>query len=292
VSTGKAELGMKCGLAIFLGAALLLSCESGGGKDDLNTNYKEPMVWGVMSKTRDVDLTVSFNKDFQVFDYDGLRMVPVVTLNGEQVEAISYSATSYEYGDTNVIPTNHEYEFEVRHFWGTGFCHVVMPGDFGLTLPPDTLLLRPESTLVAAWRTSRGAQWYWLSIYANYDYYDTTGVWDNREFRLDTLMCDTAIAVPPERMFPPPVGQVISGDASVTVWSGYGPPVEPGDLGNVRGTATGFVNAINEPPTTYFYVGAPPAVRRAPESHSELERFKARLLGRMHIPGELPTSQP
>ena len=123
-----------------------------------------------------------------------------------------------------------------------------------------------------------------MSIYVNYDYYDTTGVWDNRVFRLDTLMHDTSIAVPPERMFPPVVGQVICGDASVTVWSGYGPPDEPGDLGNVRGNAVGFVNAINEPPTTYFYVGAPPASRRAPDGRSQLERFKARLRSRMPHP--------
>ena len=279
---------MKFGLVALLGVALFLSCEAGGGKNDLNPSYKEPMVWGLMSKVWDVDLAVSYQKDFQVFDYDGLRMVPVVSLNGQPVEAISYSATSYEYGDTNVIPTNHKYELEVQHFWGTGFCHVVMPGDFALTLPPnlplDTFLLGQESTLVTAWRASQGAQWYWLSIFVGYDYYDTLGVEDNREFRLDTLVQDTWIAVPPERMFPPIVGRVIAGDASVTIWSGNGPPDEPGDLGNVRGTAFGFVSAINEPPSKYFYVGAPPATRRAPDGHIEFERFKARLRSRMPHP--------
>jgi hypothetical protein len=115
----------------------------------------------------------------------------------------------------------------------------------------------------------------------NYDYYDTLGVWDNREFRLDTLMHDTWIIVPPERIFPSFVGQVIEGDGSVTIWSGNGPPVEPGDFGNVRGTAVGFVNTVNEPPAKYFYVGAPPAARRAPDGRSELERFKARLRSRL-----------
>jgi len=89
------------------------------------------------------------------------------------------------------------------------------------------------------------------------------------------------LVVPAERVFPTFVRQVLEGDASVTVWSGDGPPVEPGDFGNVRGTAVGFVNAINEPPAKYFYVGAPPVTRRAPDGRSEFERFKARLRGRM-----------
>ena len=94
-------------------------------------------------------------------------------------------------------------------------------------------------------------------------------------------MHDTWIIVPPERIFPPFVSQVIEGDGSVTIWSGDGPPVEPGDLGNVRGTAVGFVNAINEPPSKYFVVGAARAGRRAPDGRAELERFKALLRSRL-----------
>jgi hypothetical protein len=276
---------MKLGLVTLLAAILLLSCEDGGGKNDYNPNYREPMVWGLLSKVSDIEQEVSYQKDFEVFDFDGLRMVPTVLLNDSQVETYFYSPTEYDYGDTNVIPTNRRYDLEVRHYWGTGFCHLVMPGDFELTLPPrvpfDTFVLGQRESLASAWRASRGAQWYWLSVYVNYDYYDTLGAWDNREFRLDTLMHDTWIIVPPEQMFPPVVGEVIEGDASVTIWSGNGPPVEPGDLGNIRGAAVGFVNAVNEPPSKYFYVGARRAERRAPDGRAELERFKARLRSRL-----------
>ena len=275
---------MKLRLLVLLFAVLALSCDDGGQKTGVNPNYKEPMVWGLLAKVQYSDLTVEYAKSFEVFDYDGLRMVPVVLLNGKQVGAISYSPVSYEYGDSIVIPTNQKYELEVRHFWGTGFCHLVMPDNFALTVPTDTFILEQESTLVSAWRRSRGAQWYWLSIYVNYDYNDTAGTWDNLVFRLDTLVYDTSIIVPPERIFPGFVGEVLSGDASVTVWSGYGPPIEPGDLGNVRGTAVGFVNAINEPSETYFYVGSPIAVRRAPDARTQFERFRARLRGRLPGP--------
>jgi hypothetical protein len=270
---------------LLLCAVLFVACDDGGGTSDFNPNYREPMVWGLLSKVLDDEQAVSYQKDFDVIDFDGLRMVPIVLLNDSHVEPYNYSPTEYDYGDTNVIPANQKYELEVRHYWGTGFCHLVMPGDFALTLPPrlplDTFVLGQGESLASAWSASRGAQWYWLSVYVNYDYYDTLGAWDNREFRLDTLMRDTWIVVPSVQMFPPSVSQVIEGDASVTIWSGNGPPVEPGDLGNVRGTAVGFVNAINEPPSKYFYVGARRAERRAPDGRAELERFKARLRSRL-----------
>jgi len=272
---------MKLGLLALLVVVVTMSCNDGGQETGINPNYKEPMVWGLLSKFEYPDLTVEYDKNVEVFDYDGLRMVPTVLLNGEQVEALSYSPVSYEYGDTNAIPTYQNYELEVRHYWGTGFCHLVMPGNFALIAPSDTYTLAQGASLTAAWRVSLGAQWYWLSVYASYDYYDTLGAWDNLEFRLDTLVHDTLIVVPGEQIFPKFVSQVLEGDAAVAVWGGYGPPIEPGDLGNIRGTAVGFVNAINQPTAKYFYVGAPPAQRRAPDGHSELERFKARLRSRL-----------
>jgi hypothetical protein len=264
--------------------ALFLACDDGGDRTGLNPNYKEPMVWGFLSK----DFTLgelTYDKEIDVIDYDGLRMAPIVLLNGGRVSLLGYSPFEYDYGDTFVIPTYQKYEVEVRHYWGTGFCHVVMPGDFNLTSPPDrNYILGKESTLVSTWRASRAAQWYWLSIFAWYDYYDTTGSWDYYEFSLDTLVYDTSIAVPPERIFPPFVGEVIEGDASVTVQAAYGPANEPGDIGNVRGNAVGFVNAVNVPPERYFYVGAPPAARRAPDGRTMLARFKTRLRCRMPLP--------
>lgn len=270
---------MRLGLLALSCVVLLLACDD-NGENDINPNYKEPIIWGFMSK----DLLfgeLTYDKEFQVIDYDGLRMVPIVLLNDKPVKVLSYSATEYDYGDSNVIPAYQKYELEVRHYWGTGFCHLVMPGDFGLTSPSGDYILGRESTLVSAWHPSRGAQWYWLSVYVNYLYDDTTGAEDDNTFTLDTLVYDTSISVAPSRTFPPFVGEVISGDASVTVFSGYGPADEPGDIGNVRGNADGFVNAINEPREKYFYVVSPPLTRHAPDGQAVLERFKTRLRSRL-----------
>lgn len=263
---------------------LFVACDSGGGQTGLNPNYKEPMIYGYLFKVEYFDRSVEYDKDFEVFDNDGLRMVPIVLLNGTQVQPYSYSATEYDYGDSTPIPVYQKYELDVEHYWGSGFCHLVMPADFQVTAPPDTYILKKESTLVSAWRAAKGAQWYWVSIYADYDYNDTTGSWDSHTFTLDTLVHDTFIAVPPDYVFPPIVGELLEGDALVTVWAGNGPAVEPGDLGNIRGTAAGFVNAINEPRDKYFYVGAPPMTRHVPDDRTVLARFKARLRSRMPLP--------
>ena len=276
----KAALGTGPALAALLCVVLSAACDDPGGKNDFNPNYKEPIVWGFLSKDF-LYGELTYYREIDVIDYDGLRMAPIVLLNGSQVGLLGYSPFEYDYGDTYAIPAYQKYKLEVQHYWGVGFCHLVMPADFRLTMPPHQYILGQESTLVTAWRASRGAQWYWLSVFVWYDYSDTTGSWDYHEFSLDTLVYDTSIAVLPERIFPPFVGQVIAGDASVTVEAGYGPANEPGDIGNVRGNAVGFVNAVNVPPEKYFYVVAPPLARRAPDGRSELERFKARLRSRM-----------
>ena len=282
VKAARSDLGLSP-LAFLLAACvvLFLACDGGGQRTGLNPNYKEPMVYGYLFKAEYYDGSIEYTKDFEVFDYDGLRMVPIVLLNGSQVEAYSYSPTTYEYGDAYEIPAHQKYEVEIKHYWGSGFCHLVMPADFHLTAPPRDYILGMDSTLMSTWRASEGAQWYWVSVYVDYDYYDPNGYWDNYTFTLDTLVQDTGIVVPPDRIFPPFVEELLEGDALVTVWAGYGPAVEPGDLGNIRGTATGFVNAINEPREIYFYVGAPPLARRVPDGRTVLARFKARLRSRL-----------
>jgi hypothetical protein len=266
-----ARIGLLC-LACALIA--LVACHS------RDSRYKEPVVVGFLAKDATLD-QLTYEKEVDVVDYDGLRMVPEVLLNGSEIGLLSFSAFECDYGDTNSIPVNQDYDIEVRHYWGNGTCHLVMPGDFGLGLPIDRYILGQDSTLVSNWRRSSGAQWYWVSVFANYDYYDTLGGWDNYTFTLDTLVTDTVLALPPERLFPQFVGEVIDGDGSVTVQAGFGPANEPGDVGNVRGSALGFVSAVNTPADRYFYVGSPTSVRRAPDGRGQQARLKAVLRGRL-----------
>jgi hypothetical protein len=270
-------------LAFLLPVLLLpVACEDSSGRESWNPTFKEPMVNGYLYKVEFFDFSIEYSTDFEVVDNDGLRMVPVVSLNGSPVEVYSYGYTEYRYGHSNPIPVYSRYELDVRHFWGSAFCRVVMPADFRVTSPPPDYILGRESTLVSTWRSSAGSQWYWASLYVDYDYYDSTGSWDNYTFTLDTLVYDTFIRVGPERIFPPFVAEIIEGDGTAMVWAGNGPAIEPGDLNNVRGVGFGFVNAINEPRERYFFVGAPPAGRRVPGMREAKDRFIERLRRRNH----------
>jgi hypothetical protein len=271
-------------ILVFLLPILLLpiACDHSHGRQSWNPTYKEPMINGYLYKVEYYDFTVEYDRDFEVTDNDGLRMVPVVLLNGSPMEVYSYGYTQYRYGDVLPVPVHERYDLEVRHFWGSAFSRVVMPADFRVTNPPRDYILGRESTLVSTWLPSACAQWYWVSLYADYEYYDSLGSWDNYTFTLDTLVYDTFIRVSPERVFPPFVHELIEGDGTAMIWSGNGPAIEPGDLNNVRGIGFGFFNAINEPRERYFFVGAPPAGRRAPGMREVRDRFIERLRRRNH----------
>jgi hypothetical protein len=268
----------------FVGLVALLLWAAGcdnGPTTIPDPNYREPMINGYVYKVEYYDGSTEYDKDVEVFDQAGLRMVPRVLLNDAPLEIYYYGTTVYRYGDGNHNPVLTKYELDVEHFWGSAFARVTLPGDFDFTGPRGDYIMGMESTLVVTWQRSHAAQWYWVSLVADYDYLDSLGEWDNREFRIDTLILDTFLILPPERVFPDFVVTVTEGDALATIWSGNGPAVEPGDKGNVRGIGFGFFNAVNEPMERYFYVGAPPRLRRCPGQREEAQRFLARLRQRV-----------
>jgi hypothetical protein len=270
----------RAGAALALALAVLTAGCSERPAGTLNPNYREPFVNGYVYRAHYRGGDIEHDKDISVNDNAGLRMVPIVTLNGRSIEPYYYSITSYRYGDDSVNLTQLRSELRVTHYWGEAFAHATMPGDFRLVAPADGSVFDPESTLLLAWTRSEAAQWYWVSFVAEYDYLDQSGQWDDYEFRLDTLVLDRSLLLPPGRIFPDFVQLVTEGDASLLVWSGNGPAVEPGDVGNVRGVGGGFFSAINEPAELYFYVGAPPRERLVPAPAVRAAAFRSRLSSR------------
>ena len=267
-------------LAVLIGLAFA-GCKHGPGPRRQDPNYREPLITGYLYRVEYYDYSVEYERDFEVYDHEGLRMVPVVEVNGTAVPPYFYSWASYKYGDNERFTTYRYYELDVTHYWGSAFSRIVMPGNFLVTNPPgDSYVLDLESTLVVTWRSSAGAQWYWIDVYASYDFLDSSGQWDDFEFEMDTTVKDTYLALPPGRVFPHEVMDVLEGDGSALVWAGYGPPVEPGDYGNVRGSGYGFYNGFNEPKEKYFWVGAPIAVRRSPGTPESRVKLKTKLAAR------------
>jgi hypothetical protein len=260
--------------------AVLATCCDRASDPGLDPLYSEPMINGTLYRVEFYDNSVEYWRDFEVFDNDGLRMVPVVTLNRDTLDAYSYSPTIYRYGDNSWFRVYKPYELTVSHYWGQAFSRVVMPGNFMLTSPPEDYIFDMESTLVLTWRSSAGAQWYWVDLYCDYDFLDSNEVWDDYTYNLDTVVHDTFVVVTSQMVFPWNVMDVIEGDASALIVSAYGPEVEPGDVGNVRGAGFGFFSAGNEPKEKYFYIGAPPLARRSPGPGERGKRFRDRLMRR------------
>lgn len=263
---------------------ILLSC-SGDRQNSpiLPPGYSEPMINAFLIRTQYYDYSVDYSRYVEVFDNHGLRMVPVVTLNHETLAPYYYNPLQYRYGDEKSFPVHAVYNLRVSHYWGEAFSRVVMPGNFRIELPPEGYILDIDSSLLAVWRTSAAAQWYWVQVYVEYDFLDSFGRWDDHLFELETLVVDTSLLIPRRRLFPWYVADVLEGDAAVVVWSGNGPAVEPGDLSNIRGIGFGFFNATNEPREKYFYVGAPPARRRVPDASSYRTRFISHLHSRLSL---------
>lgn len=273
--------GWRRSLLVFAALTLAAGCDRPGrrGRDPF---YDEPMVNCYLYRLQFYDYSVEYSTYAEVFDNDGLRMVPVVALNRDTLEPFYYSPTAYRYGHENPFPVNARYDLNVTHYWGRAFSRVVMPGNFNMTLPPERYILGLDSTLVVSWQKSPAAQWYWLEVDIDYEFEDSLGDWSDCELSLDTMLGDTVVVLGPRRLFPPglKIARLLEGDGSAMVWSGNGPAIEPGDAGNVRGDGFGFFNAINEPREKYFYVGAPPLARRCPDTKTVSARRLNRLLGR------------
>lgn len=247
------------------------------GRDPL---YDQPMVNCYLYRLQFYDYSVEYSTYAEVFDSDGLRMVPIVALNRDTLQPFYYSPTAYRYGHERPFPVNARYDLNVTHYWGNAFSRVVMPGNFNMTLPPERYILGLDSTLTVSWQRSSAAQWYWLEVDVDYEFEDSLGTWSDCELSLDTMLTDTVVTLEPRRLFPSgmKIARLLEGDGSAMVWSGNGPAIEPGDIGNVRGDGFGFFNAINEPREKYFYVGAPPLGRRCPDAKSVSVRRLGRLL--------------
>ncbi|MGB9743004.1 MAG: hypothetical protein ACP5JB_07745 [candidate division WOR-3 bacterium] len=263
------------GAGLVLLILTLLSCHQ------QDPNYSEPMINGYLYRGEYYDYSVEYERYVDVYDPKGLRMVPVVQLNDEKLDAFYYTWTKYGYGDNDSFAVNFNYELKVTHYFGQAGARVTMPGNFTVLTPPENYILDLDSTLRIQWTPSAGAEWYWVEVYADYDYRDTLGGMGDWSVRLDTMLRDTVLVLAPAKIFPGFIEDVYEGDASVMVWSGSGPAIEPGDRGNVTGCGFGFFNAINEPREKYFYVGAPILSRRVPDSRTASRQLINRLRARI-----------
>lgn len=228
-----------------------------------NRHPDYPFIDGYLTKAIDYSGDTIWDRYVEVFNDDGLPMIPIVKLNGEAVELydISIAIRLCTYWDSLHFATNKEYQLTVDHYYGQAQAKVWMPGDFSMIDPKPDYILQRDSALVVTWHKSANASWYWFSIYLEYDFEDSLGGWDSDEFKHDTIVYDTIVRYAPNRFFSENVKRIVEGEAQAGAWACDGPNRwQQGTKGNIRGQGFGFFSATYQPKELDFFVGAPPKI--------------------------------
>lgn len=174
---------------LFIGLVVLLAtCSS-------HQDY--PFVDAYLTKLVDYGGDTIWDRYVEVFDVNGLPMIPAVKLNGGEVILDQYGYVTCIYNDTLHFATNQEYELTVDHYYGQANAKIWMPTDFSMISPGPTYILKRESTLSVAWHKSEKATRYYF--YVDIEYEDENG--DDFEFFHDTIVDDTIIRYPPNPGF-------------------------------------------------------------------------------------------
>jgi hypothetical protein len=257
--------------SLVLGLALLLFCS--------REPRKEPAIDGLLLKMVYPTRIVSYDRVIEIQDDDALPQIPKVTLNDKPLPMVSWNPIDAAYEDTQPFPTDTSYELMVTHYWGEASSKINMPADFAMTRPESTYVLNRDSALTVTWRSSRGATWYWLNLFLDYDYVDTLYEWDYYEFDRDTIVFDTTCVYVRNCFFPWYVRAVLEGEGEAVVWACDGPPVQPGVTSNLQGHGFGYYMSVNQPREAYFIVVTPPAtgLDRSDLMRRCKERFQRRL---------------
>lgn len=236
------------------------------------------MIDGYLTKYVPYAGDTIWDRYIEVFDIDGLPMIPLVKLNGEEIEIDDYDYIGCTYNDTIHFLTAKEYELTVDHYYGRAHAKIWMPGEFEMIGPDSSYILKRDSVLSVTWQKSDEARWYWFSIYLEYEYEDTSGEWDDYEFYHDTIVYDTFVQYARNNFFPDYVKMVIEGEAEAGAWAMDGPNRwVPGTKGNIRGKGFGYFSASYQPRELDFYVGAPPKIPKLKNSSKVWQHLRKKI---------------
>jgi|GEM_PF-1386621 len=182
------------------------------------------------------------------------------------------------YGNYLPFESGKNYKLKIEHEGGNAYSEVFMPKDFEILYPKEeTIIKKSELPFKVIWQKSEGASWYEVVIWIEYDFLYPNGEDDDFTFSLDTVLKDTFLIIDAQRIFPGYVAEILSGEGNITVYSGTGPALKPGEKGNIKGFGYGFFNALYSPEDHTFYIEAEPKVKKLSfRKEKILEKLKNR----------------
>jgi hypothetical protein len=127
---------------------------------------------------------------------------------------------------------------------------VAIPEEVVITNPNYGSTLPLGQDVNCTWTDAAGADFYWVSYYA--DGYDSNGYYVGY-FENDTFITHATLTIP-SILFNIP--NAVMYEVSLTVEPGGGPPPEPGSTGNMTGSISGFLCTRGDGDYIYFYVGS------------------------------------
>ncbi len=239
---------------------------------------EEIYIQGWISKMEFTKDNVKYYREVGVYNYRGFKMIPKVFMNDTLLSLRNEPFTYAFYGNYSPFLTNRKYKLKVEHQDGIAFSEVYMPKDFEILYPKEeTIIEKSQAPFKIFWQKSEGAEWYEVEFSVEYDYLLPNGDDDEFIFSLDTVVKDTYLIIDGKRIFPDYVKEILDGEGNITIYSGTGPALRPGEKGNIKGAGYGFFNALYSPEDRIFYIEAPPKVKKQIYNKQKiLERLKNR----------------
>jgi len=145
------------------------------------------------------------------FRTGGFTMTPVIMLNEELLygSQSGYGPDGFHFvDDIPWIDAGDECHLYIDY--GDGVCEAteIVPGGFTITSPPPEFTLYPYAGLTTSWETSVAAEWYRLTVYMMYLYYDTDGEGHVFQLSIDTTLQKNSYRISAERLYPDDVASI------------------------------------------------------------------------------------
>lgn len=242
-------------IAILLLMFIILGC-SNRGATTIDASVTKHPTWGTRI-------------DISGHNARGFDALPVATLNGETLQTLSFDYSTLIRYSESILWVNPGAECRLVVDYGHGVFEAteLLPAEFRITAPDTAFVLYYRDDLTVNWDVPAGAEWYDLSMYVEYAYYDTNRNSNFFTYTFDTVLYTNTYTVNADHIFPNYVDSLdllMRHGGKVEIMAASGHFVTNDDKDQLFTADTGWFNCYHYAERVYFDVGnRQPATRTA-----------------------------